>query len=259
MPLTHILVDFENVQPSAVDIGLVRGDELRLCIFRGPGQMKYAADVAEAWQPLGAHVTFVRCAKAGRNAVDMHIAFHLGALVAEQQRAAASSRELPKMVIVSRDTDFDPLLLHIRALGFEAQRVATLRAALGAQAAAPSAPRAAVAKKTSRKTAAKKTPGAKAAPAAKAARKVPAKTPTIAKESAKESAAEPKQVVLDSLRKLGERRPNKRAGLERHIESHLGRKFDMDAVRALIAQIERDGWLKIADNKVEYTLPKARR
>lgn len=253
MPLTHILVDFENVQPSALDIGLVRGEGLRLVIFRGPGQMKYAADVAEAWQPLGAHVTFVRCAKAGRNAVDMHIAFYLGALVAEQQRAASSSRETPKMVIVSRDTDFDPLLLHIRALGFEAQRVATLRSALGAPIATAPAPRAPAAKKAARKSAAKKTPAAKAAPVVKAARKAPAKAPV------KESAAEPKQVVLDSLRKLGERRPTKRAGLERHIESHLGRKFDMDAVRALIAQIERDGWLAITDNKIEYTLPKARK
>ena len=49
MTLTHILVDFENVQPSAADIALVRGDALRLAIFRGPGQMKYAADVAEAY------------------------------------------------------------------------------------------------------------------------------------------------------------------------------------------------------------------
>ena len=40
MTLTHILVDFENVQPSAADIGLVRGENRRLTIFRGPGQMK---------------------------------------------------------------------------------------------------------------------------------------------------------------------------------------------------------------------------
>jgi hypothetical protein len=89
MTLTYILVDFENVQPSAADIGLVRGDGVRLCIFRGPGQTKYSADVAEAWQPLGASVTFIRCAKAGRNAVDMHIAFYLGELVSAQDRAAA--------------------------------------------------------------------------------------------------------------------------------------------------------------------------
>src|SRR5512135_907310 len=120
MNLTHILVDFENVQPSAADIGLVRGDGVRLAIFRGPGQMKYSADVAEAWQPLGASLTFIRCAKAGRNAVDMHIAFYLGELVAAHQGNGATAR--PRFVIVSKDTDFDPLLMHIRAQGFDATR-----------------------------------------------------------------------------------------------------------------------------------------
>src|SRR5512145_1123960 len=117
MNLTHILVDFENVQPTAADIGLVRGDGLRLAIFRGPGQKKYSADVAEAWQPLGGNVTFVHCSKVGRNAVDMHIAFHLGELVAASRGGGASGRA--RFVIVSKDTDFDPLLIYIRAQGFE--------------------------------------------------------------------------------------------------------------------------------------------
>ena len=140
MTLTHILVDFENVQPTAADIGLVRGDGLRLAIFRGPGQKKYSADVAEAWQPLGGNVTFVHCSKVGRNAVDMHIAFHLGELVAAS-RGGAGGRA--RFVIVSKDTDFDPLLLYIRAQGFEASRVSTIKAALHGGAADKAEPRAA--------------------------------------------------------------------------------------------------------------------
>ena len=74
---------------------------------------------------------------------------------------------------------------------------------------------------------------------------------------AKKKVDSPKQIVLESLRRMGKKLPGKRKGLEHHIESHLGRKFDLDAVRALIAEMERDGWLRIVDNKVEYTLPKA--
>lgn len=44
MSQTYILVDFENVQPSADDIGFMRGEGLRLVIFRGPGQMKYGEE-----------------------------------------------------------------------------------------------------------------------------------------------------------------------------------------------------------------------
>ena len=65
--------------------------------------------------------------------------------------------------------------------------------------------------------------------------------------------------MVASLRRMGKKLPGKRKGLEHHIESHLGRKVDIDAVRALVAEMERDGVLHIVDNKVEYTLPKASR
>jgi hypothetical protein len=267
MTLTHILVDFENVQPSAADIGLVRGENLRLTIFRGPGQMKYAADVAEAWQPLGANVTFVRCAKAGRNASDMHIAFHLGELVAAQARPGGKGA---RFIIVSRDTDFDPLLLHIRGQGFEATRVASMKAALGGKAAevaearaprsrtprsapAPAAAAKAVVGKTpARKAAAKKTPAAKkTAPA----RKVAAAPAAVTKAA---SAPDALAKVIESLKRMGEKRPGKRKGLERHIESHLGRNLAPGQLQALMEELEREDVLVIKDNKVEY-LPKAKK
>ena len=67
----------------------------------------------------------------------------------------------------------------------------------------------------------------------------------------------PQQIVIASLRRMGKKLPGKRKGLEHHIESHLGRKVDLNAVRALVAEMERDGVLRIVDNKVEYALPKA--
>jgi hypothetical protein len=276
MPLTHILVDFENVQPSAADIGLVRGDALRLAIFRGPGQMKYAADVAEAWQPLGANVTFVRCAKAGRNAVDMHIAFYLGELVAAAEHADAANGA--RFVIVSRDTDFDPLLLHIRGQGYEATRVASIKAALGGHEAErepravksrtrtaaktakaaehkPAAPKAPPARKaTARKTAAKKTAAAPTPPAAKGR-----STPLAPAPAGNGATPEARARVIDSLRRMGDKRPAKRTGLARHIESHLGRNLEPGVLDALLGELERDGVLAFSDNKVEYRLPKAKK
>jgi PIN domain len=265
MTLTHILVDFENVQPSATDISLVRGDSLRLCIFRGPGQMKYSADVAEAWQPLGENVSFIRCAKAGRNAVDMHIAFYLGELIAAQ----GGGKEV-RFVVVSRDTDFDPLLMHIRSQGFEATRVASIKAALdggGAERAEPraaksrGAPAVKVAKAAAGKTAAKKA-AAKKAPATKKPSALLAPAATKAEAPANRStAAAPDAIskVIASLQRMGMKRPAKRKGLERHIESHLGRKMDPGLLPALMDQLERDGVLVFNDNKVEYRLPKAKK
>ena len=279
----HILVDFENVQPSAGDIALVRDEHLRLAIFRGPGQMKYSADVAEAWQPLGARVSFIRCAKAGRNASDMHIAFYLGELVAAQELAGSGERA--RFVIVSRDTDFDPLLMHIRAKGYDATRVSSLKSALNGgtpakgekadkpekadktekagKARAPrgrstaKAAKSAPAKAAAKKSVSKKAPAKKTASAAPAARKSasPAATPAKAEGSANGSLAK----VIDSLRRMGERRPAKRAGLERHIESHLGRDLEPGVLVGLMDQLERDGLLSFDENKVKYHLPKAKR
>lgn len=299
MTLTHILVDFENVQPTAADIGLVRGDGVRLAIFRGPGQKKYSADVAEAWQPLGGNVTFVHCSKAGRNAVDMHIAFHLGELVAASRGGSAGGRA--RFVIVSKDTDFDPLLIYIRAQGFEASRVATIKAALHGGAAEKAEPRAA--KTRSRRGRAEAAPAPAPAPeekpAKRAAKKVPAAKKAVAKKApaAKKEKAESlipvpaprargmarltqapvasapaapaasakvtpdaRARVIESLQRMGDKRPAKRKGLERHIESHLGRNLEPGQLEALMAQLERDGVLVFNDkSKVEYRLPKAKK
>jgi hypothetical protein len=287
MTLTHILVDFENVQPSALDIGLVPGDGVRLAIFRGPGQMKYAADVAEAWQPLGANVTFIRCAKAGRNAVDMHIAFYLGELVASQQRADAGQGA--RFFIVSRDTDFDPLLMHIRSQGFEAGRVASIKAALNGGAPEKAEPR--VAKTRSRRGKAESAPAPAAVekPAKRAAKKAPVAKKAVAKKTpagkkteslipvpaprarrsgrlteapvvSAPAAPDARAKVIESLQRMGEKRPTKRKGLERHIESHLGRNLEPGHLETLMSQLERDGVLVFNDkNHVEYRLPKGKK
>jgi PIN domain len=269
MTITHILVDFENVQPSAADIGLVRGKNLRLAIFRGPGQMKYAADVAEAWQPLGANVTFIRCAKAGRNASDMHIAFYLGELAAAQ---AHTGSEGARFVIVSRDTDFDPLLLHIRGLGYEATRVASIRAALGAkgaEAAEPKSTRSRAQRGAPDATATAKPAAVKSA-AKKAARKAPAKKAAAAALVTRSAAAIPTAArsqitadalskVIESLQRMGEKRPGKRKGLERHVESHLGRNLAPGQLDASLQRLEHDGVLVFNDGKVDYRLPKSKR
>ncbi len=131
MPLTHILVDFENTQPKADEVARAAGGERRLWIFRGPGQKKYEAEFAEALLALGEQARVVRCEKSGANALDMHIAFELGRLAAAQAPGAAA----PAFIVVSKDTDYEPLLQYLRKLGFSARREKTLKSALGNHAA----------------------------------------------------------------------------------------------------------------------------
>jgi hypothetical protein len=260
MSLTYILVDFDNVKPSAADIGLVRGDQFRLAVVRGPQQTRYEADLAEALHEMGPQVTFTRCARAGKNAADMQIAYLLGELVASLPGGGLKGT---RFVVISKDRDFDPLLAYLQGRGVEATRAASFKAALHLKGGEPARP----AKAAKAAKAAKPAKTAKAAKSSKPEpRPVPAEAPprkaarktTVAKKAV-HAAPTPLARLIDGLQRKGEERPGKRKGLERFIESHLGRKLAPGQVDALIAELERDGLIAFRDNKVEYLLGKGKK
>ncbi len=272
MSLTYILVDFDNVKPSAADIGFARGEKVHLAVVRGPQQTRYEADLAEALHGMGNRVSFTRCAKAGKNAADMQIAFHLGELIAALPAPAYKST---RFIVISRDKDFDPLLMYLQGKGLDASRAASFKAAFGGKGAEPpvkaakvrvsrpaSAPalakQALVKATTAKKAIAKKAPAAKKAPSPQLAAK---KAVHAAARTARKTPAAPDPIarVIEGLQRKGDERPGKRKGLERYIESHLGRNLAPGQIEALIAQMERDGTLVFHDNKVEYRLPKAKK
>jgi len=260
MTITHILVDFENTQPSADDVALLRGPEQRLWIFRGPSQKKYDAEFAEALLALGDRVRFIKCEKSGRNALDMHIAFQMGRLLGELTQAPDGSPAFA-FVVVSRDTDYEPLLQYIQAQGYAASRVMGVSEALGA-----AAPRAASVAKTGRSrnaasaTAAKaRAPAAKPRPAKKAPAKKTAKAaaksaaPTsAAKNAAAQSFDELVDKVIDRLRDHPRNRPTRRDRMESWLASHLRSKLAKGDVPAIVAALEKRGIVTFNGNKVEY-------
>lgn len=206
MPLTHILVDFENTQPKADEVGRTAGGERRLWIFRGPGQKKYEAEFAEALLALGEQARVVRCEKSGANALDMHIAFELGRLAAAQAPGAAA----PAFIVVSKDTDYEPLLQYLRKLGFSARREKTLKSALGNHAAGAGEAGSEVKGKAGRgagKEAGKHAEKDAAKDAAKdaradgkAAEKARAAAPRAARQNAKPAAKQPARTAKQSER-----------------------------------------------------------
>ncbi|MGZ8993749.1 MAG: PIN domain-containing protein, partial [Burkholderiaceae bacterium] len=218
-------------------------------------QNKFDVGMYKALQPLGDKMELVQSDRQGPDVLDFHISFYLGRLLQEhltQQRAAAQGA---RFFVISKDRGFDSLIVHIRSLGFEAHRVATIRAALSTAATSSHPPVRPVAAKEGK---AKKNSAAKKAPAAKAAAKTAVTVRVVAGRAPAAKAVEsPKQIVIASLQRMGKKLPGKRKGLEHHIESHLGRKVGLDAVRTLIEDMEREGSLRIVENRVEYALPKA--
>lgn len=252
MPLKHILVDFENTQPQAQDVALMLKEGAKLWIFRGPSQKKYDAEFAEALLPLGERVAIVKCEKSGRNALDMHIAFQMGRLVGELAQASVPAQTA--FVIVSRDTDYDPLLAYVRAQGFKADRVTGLKAALGgAPAEKPAPAKAAKTKATAlaaKSRPARQPPAAKAAKApAKAAKAAAAPAPSAAGRISIDAAADR---IVEHFRDHPKSRPARRAALEKWLASHLRGKVAEGDVPAVVAELQRRGEVSIRGTKVEY-------
>ena len=104
MRTNYVLIDYENVQPTSL-AGL-DAEHFRVLVFVGASQNKLTFETAAAVQKLGARAEYIKIARNGSNALDFHIAFHIGHLAAQDPSAFFH--------IISRDTGFDPLIQHLK-------------------------------------------------------------------------------------------------------------------------------------------------
>jgi len=273
MAVFYVLIDFENVQPSAADLSVIRGADYHVRLFHGPHQTKFDANVVKALQPLGSQVEYIQCDRRGKNALDFRIAFVLGRLVHEREASDSPLRKQARFIVVSNDAGFDELLDHLRTLGYDAARAASVHEALGMKEPTDQPPAAsAIATPSPPPPSANGVPAAtaKAAPKTepnrppKVVTKTPAtKTATPAKKSVKSNATPAKAVAADpwtkaisNLRDHPKNRPTTFAALERHLKTLLGNGSTDAKVKALAARLEREGVATVAAGKIEYRLPK---
>lgn len=110
-----LLVDYENVQ----QIELARlGEGTDVVIFVGAGQKSVPIELVTAAQKLGPRVEWQRIEGTGKNALDFHIACHLGRIL---ERSPAV-----RCVVLSKDKGFDPLLSHLNKIGLKCRRIETM-------------------------------------------------------------------------------------------------------------------------------------
>lgn len=110
-PQTHVLVDWENVQPKALDIQTLVPSVTDVWLFHGPNQKNVAADQTS----FGQRATLVPIARTGKNALDFHLSFYMGYI--------ASRNPQGNMVVISNDKGYLPMLEHAQTLGFSVRQV----------------------------------------------------------------------------------------------------------------------------------------
>ena len=165
---THVLVDWENVQPSDADVRTLVPDVTDVWLFHGPAQKEVGARHAS----FGDRATPVKITRAGKNALDFHLSFYMGYIAARHPDA--------RFVVISNDKGYLPMLEHAAELGFAARHLGFKAPSRGLKATAKkTTPKKASTKKatpaTAKKVALPKAP-AKKKIAAAPARPVPAPT-----------------------------------------------------------------------------------
>jgi len=101
----YVLIDFESVQPTA--LAALEHDHFKLIVFVGSGQKNVPYETAAAVQRLGPRAAYIKIDGNGPNALDFHIAFHIGQVAAAEPGAFFH--------IVSKDKGFDPLIRHLKS------------------------------------------------------------------------------------------------------------------------------------------------
>lgn len=273
----HVLLDYENVQPTLEALAKLAPGFTDVWLFHGPHQAKQAQAFAASHE----RVTLVPRSGQGPNALDFHVAFYLGYVAAKHPDA--------ELVVVANDRGYDPMLAHARMLKFRARRVGykmpgAKKAAVvkpAAPVAVPAAAKKTVAKKAVAKEAVVKQAAPKPAAPAKAAvaKKAPAvkKAPTAKKVVAKKAVppkpakavvpakmpkpvpktvATPEAKLLDritkGLAKMGDKAPTKLKSLLNALKPMLNQDSTTADAEAMVRTLQNKGVVLVQGTVVTY-------
>jgi PIN domain len=255
----HVLIDFENVQPTFEDVNKLAPGFTDVWLFHGPRQVT----IAQLWASTHQQITLVPISRFGKNALDFHLTFYLGYVAAKHPNA--------HLVVVANDKGYDPMIEHARMLKFTVKRVSYKVKAMSKKAAPLVAKKSASivkVKPLQRSMTSKKTP----TPAKKAdTRKLPAKKVPAKKSPVKKSVnpkiptqlqssvpAERKELlrIQKGLANMGDKAPHKFKSFQRHIGALLGKDSTTTQIDAVIHALEEAGTVHIAGDLVLYKVKK---
>lgn len=111
---TLLLLDYENV--PKVDLSVL-DEGYRAVIFVGRNQEPPKAFKSKQTAHRFVRVDFQKIEGSGKNALDFHIAFHLGRLF--------ETSPSTECVVIAGDKGYDPLLAHLNKSGMKCRRVAS--------------------------------------------------------------------------------------------------------------------------------------
>ena len=111
----YILIDYENVQTKSLSV--LQGapnQAFQIMVFVGANQSKIPIDLVSSMQSFGDKAKYIQITGSGRNALDFHIAYYLGALTERDAKGIFH--------VISKDTGYDQLIRHLKGMHIDAAR-----------------------------------------------------------------------------------------------------------------------------------------
>ena len=111
----YILIDYENVQTKSLSV--LQGapnQAFRIMVFVGANQAKIPIELVSSMQSFGDKAEYIQITGSGRNALDFHIAYYLGALTERDPGGIFH--------VISKDTGYDQLIRHLKSKKIAAAR-----------------------------------------------------------------------------------------------------------------------------------------
>lgn len=205
MQTKYALLDLENVQPTSLEKFQKEGFSLR--VFVGANQPKISVELAQEIQRFGEKAQYIRVQESGKNALDFYIAFYMGQLSCKEPNC--------QIVIISKDTGYDPLLKHMRSIGVPAKRVPNSQSS-----------------DSQTKSA----------------------SPEKKKDPAKMSLAERVNAAEQHLKKAGKAKPAKLKTLTASLKSKFQTKLSDQSIQELINELIRKGSVINNQDSISYHL-----
>jgi hypothetical protein len=210
----YVFVDFENV--PTIDLGVIEGKPVHVTLMIGRNQKKIDLALVHQIKRHASRVELIEVGAAGHNALDLTLAYYLGQAVLGAPQA--------EFHIVSKDTDFDPLIAHLLAQKIRASRH-------GMFATLPFLPQ----------------------PKPVAPKKNPAAPKNIAQPKEPSVADDKFGKLLARLKNHAGPRPKKRSSLLAHIQTAYGNKLPDEELNSLVDELTQRGILTIdAKDRVGY-------
>lgn len=218
MRTNYVLIDFENVHVKSLE--LIQGDHFRVVVFLGPKNTKLPVDLVLAMQRFGDRGEYVLLETAGTNALDFHLAFHLGRLATADPSAFFH--------IISKDTGFDPLVQHLKTRKVFSARSPSIE----------------------------DMPCFTAAPAKPSPKSPETITDTLTQQPyATPSFENLWRQALEHLATTKASKPTKTKTLHSTIHARLGKELPASTIDVVCSELVKRGYVKVKNSAVTYALP----